>query len=634
MKNLITKKSILITALVVIAFFLGTFFNTGGGKQEESHQHEEGQEQTQSQTWTCSMHPQIKLPKPGKCPICFMDLIPLEDGGDDEGERQLSMSPASKKLAEIETSPVMRKSVHTEVRMVGKVDFDETRVKVITSRFAGRLDKLYVDYTGVSLKKGAPLASIYSPELYAAQEEFLQAYRAAGSSSAPQASVIDRTAQATVEAARERLSQWGLTREQIKEIETSSKPDDHLTIFAPIAGVAIHKFAVEGMYVTTGTRLYTIADLSRVWVMLDAYESDLAWLRLGQQVDFTAEAFPGETFQGKIGFIDPVLNPSTRTVKVRLNVNNKNGKLKPDMFVTGIVKAGISSLGKVTQGAAKGKKPPLVIPTTAAMITGKRSVVYIDKGDKDKPVFEGREVVLGPRAGNYYIVKSGLEEGEKVVTRGTFKIDAEMQIQAKPSMMSPEGGAPAPGHDHGDQAENASQKSFRQGSGSDRDRNQKDSRQAGMTGELKAFLGELDGMYAAYFQAQVALANDNQKDAQQALGKVKKAANAVDMKKMKGPAHESWMSILNKLNKDLEHIMHLENINGVREAFRTVSNALIELEKNFGHKGSKKHFVAFCPMAFDNKGGSWLQTEKTINNPYYGAAMLRCGEIKEEISPR
>ncbi len=672
MKNLITKKSIIIISIIAAAFIFGTFFGGSKNKDADTHQHPDGSAQEQAQTWTCSMHPQIKLPKPGKCPICFMDLIPLEKGADDEGERQLSMSVASKKLAKIQITSVQRKNVAAEVRMVGKITYDETQVKVITSRIPGRLDRLYVDYTGVPIQKGEHLVSIYSPELYTAQEELLQALKASKYlSTSP--GMAARTTNATIDAVREKLYQWGLSKNQIKQIEQKGVANDHLTIYAPIAGVVIHKNAVEGLYVSTGSRLYTVADLSKLWVKLDAYESDLAWLRYGQEVEFSAEAIPGEIFKGRIGFIDPILDPKTRTVKVRVNVTNKQGRLKPEMFVTGIVKVEVSSEGKVIDDylagkwvspmhpeivknhpgkcdicgmplvraeslgfgkSPKSKTAPLVVPSTAVLVTGKRAVVYVALEGKDNPTFEGREVVLGPKAGNYYVVKSGLEEGENVVTKGAFKIDAEMQIQAKPSMMSPEGGAPAPGHDHGgaktgSNKKEVPQKSFRQASKSERDRNQNDadSRQAGMTD----FVKDLDGVYSAYFKSQAALAKDDFKAAQAALDNVKKAANNVDMKKTRGQAHTGWMSILSKLNIQLEHIMHLRDINGVREAFRAVSNTLIDLNKDYGHPGSKKHYVAFCPMAFDNKGGSWLQTDNTINNPYYGASMLRCGEVMEEI---
>ncbi|MFH1761156.1 MAG: efflux RND transporter periplasmic adaptor subunit [bacterium] len=644
------KNKIIMVLVALIAFSLGMFLSGGSGESGEAGHEHGAAPGTKAETWTCSMHPQIKLPKPGKCPICFMDLILLKKGSEeDEGERKLSMSHASRKLAEIETAPVERKEVTAEVRMVGKVDYDESRVKAITSRIPGRLDRLYVDYTGIPVKKGHHLISIYSPELYAAQEELIQAIQAVKNLSSSKTGTVKQTAGATIEAAREKLRQWGVTRAQISRIESKGKAEDHLTIYAPMQGVVIHKNAVEGMYVNTGTRLYTIADLSRVWVKLDAYESDLAWLRYGQEVEFTAQALPGEVFKGRIGFIDPVLNPATRTVKVRVNVDNKDRRLKPDLFMTGIVSVKISSHGAVIDdflvdkwicpmhpevvsgrsgscnicgmplvpaktlgfaGSQKTGKAPLVIPASAPLITGKRAVVYVDVTEADKPAFEGREVVLGPRAGDYYIIKSGLAEGDLVVTHGAFKIDAEMQIQAKPSMMSPEGSASSASHEN----DQSSPKSSLKQTAPDE------------------FIKNLEGLYGAYFNAHKTLAGDDYKKAQAELMKVKEAANAIDMKKLNGQTHDSWMSILKTLNQNLEHVMHLGDISAVRKVFGVVSSTIIDLEKNFGHAGREKRFVAFCPMAFNNKGGSWLQTEKIISNPFYGSAMLRCGEVKEELA--
>jgi Cu(I)/Ag(I) efflux system membrane fusion protein len=617
------KGKILIGSLIVLAFLLGLIMSGKSGPSPDAEHDHAAYAEKKAATWTCSMHPQIKLPKPGKCPICFMDLIPLEGSDEDEGERELAMSHAAKKLAEIETAPVKRQDITAEIRMVGKVDYDESRVKTITARMPGRLERLFVDYTGIPVKKGDHLVEIYSPDLYTAQEELIQAIKANSAMIAM--------------AAREKLSQWGLTARQIRAIESRGTARDRMTLYSPMSGIVIHKNAVEGKYVGTGARLYTIADLSKVWVKLEAYESDLSWLRYGQEVDISTESYPGKKFKGRISFIDPVLNPKTRTVNVRVNIENKYRKLKPEMFVTGIVKAVFASDGSViddylsgkwispmhpeivknrpgkcdicgmplvraeTLGYGqkkKGREKPLVIPSSAPMITGKRAVVYVEKKDAEKPTYEGREVVLGPRAGNFYIVKSGIEKGESIVVNGAFKIDAEMQIQAKPSMMSPEGGQPAP------------------------------------LKVSKEFLEELENVYSVYFNAQAALAGDNFKKARQALNIVKEKVKKVNMKHLTGQAHQSWMAASAKLVKSLEHIMHLGNISAVREAFRDVSSVMIDIQKNFGHTGTGSHYVAFCPMAFNNKGGSWLQTEKLISNPFYGASMLRCGEIKEEIKKK
>ena len=314
-------------------------------------------ERVKPKWWTCSMHLQIRQPKPGRCPICSMELVPVKEGAedDDAGMRQFATSEASRKLMDIQTSRVVRRLVTANISMVGRVDFDETRVGYITAWVPGRLDRLYVDYTGIPVKRGDHMVYLYSPELLSAQEELLQAKKAAGDLERSGIASIRESTQATVEAAREKLRLWGLTQEQVAEIETRGIASDHMTIYAPMGGIVIHKNAQEGMYVQTGTRIYTLADLNQVWVRLDAYESDLPWLRYGQQVEFTTESYPGEVFKGQISFIDPFLNPQTRTVKMRVNVPNRNGKLKPGMFVRASVRANIASGGKVMDVALAGK---------------------------------------------------------------------------------------------------------------------------------------------------------------------------------------------------------------------------------------------------------------------------------------
>jgi Cu(I)/Ag(I) efflux system membrane fusion protein len=436
--------------------------------------------------WTCSMHPQIRSDKPGKCPICSMDLVPVSRRAGERSPREFSTSEAAKALMDIETTRVERKFVAAEVRMVGKVDYDETRLAHIAAWVPGRLDRLYVDYTGVPVKKGDHLVYIYSPELLSAQEELVQARKAVEALGGSDSSLMRETTAATYRAAREKLRLLGLTAEQIDTIERTGKTSDHLTIRSPVSGIVIHKNATEGMYVNTGTRIYTVADLSRMWIRLEAYESDLMWLRYGQKVEFTTVSHPGEVFRGTISFIDPVLDPATRTVKLRVNVPNDDGKLKPGMFVKATVRSRIAAGGKIMDADLAGKwispmhpeivkdapgkcdvcgmplvraeslgyvsvdprkaDKPLVIPASAPLVTGTRAIVYVELPEAEKPTYEGREIVLGPRAGDHYLVASGLREGERVVTRGAFKIDSALQIAAKPSMMSPE--TAAPGEEH------------------------------------------------------------------------------------------------------------------------------------------------------------------------------------------
>ena len=438
------------------------------------------------------MHPQIRLPGPGKCPICFMDLIPLETEGEDGlSPRQIHLSESAREMARIATTPVRRAFAERQIRMVGRITYDESNVSSITAWVPGRLDRLYADFTGITVKEGDHMVSMYSPELLAAQEELLQASAAVDSLAASGSTTLRSTALATRTAAREKLRLYGLSIQQIDAIVSSGTPSEELTINAPIGGVVIKKEALEGMYVQTGTRIYTIADLSKLWVVFEAYESDLTWLRYGQHVEFTSVSFPAEEFRAIISFIDPVVDASTRTVHVRAILENRAGRLKPDMFVRGVVRSRLNSRGDVVDRNLVGKwicpmhpevvkegpgacdvcgmplvraqtlgyassststaDAPLIIPASAPLVTGKRAVVYVELNADGGALFEGREVVLGPRAGDFYVVHSGLEEGELVVTNGAFKIDSELQIRAKPSMMSPESG-PSPGghgHDHG-----------------------------------------------------------------------------------------------------------------------------------------------------------------------------------------
>ena len=417
-----------------------------GAEQEQASQEE-------TKLWTCSMHPQIRLPQPGKCPICGMDLIPLKTQSGDQSKsaatlRELRLSPYAEKLAEIQVHPVERRPVAHDVRMVGKIQYDETRLANITAWVPGRIDKLYVDFTGTVVDKGDPMASIYSPELLAAQQELIQSVRAARQVRRSSLDTIRKTAQATIEASRDKLRLWGLTPRQIDETLSRGTPSDHITIMSPLSGVVVHKDLLEGAYVKTGTPIYTVADLSSVWVKLDAYESDLVWIRKGQKVSFETEAYPGEVFSGTVDFIDPFLNEKTRTVKVRLNAPNPNGKLKPEMFVRAELHASLSGDGEAEGSPTDGVAAPLVIPASAPLITGKRAVVYVAVPE-EPGVYEGREIVLGPRAGDHYLVRNGLKEGELIVTHGNFKIDSALQILAKPSMMNPDGNIGSGGHDHG-----------------------------------------------------------------------------------------------------------------------------------------------------------------------------------------
>jgi Cu(I)/Ag(I) efflux system membrane fusion protein len=467
-----SHKKIVYVLIAVIFFALGFWFRGLGRHSNPEIISAAGQKE---EVWTCSMHPQIRLPKPGQCPICLMDLILLEGAESETAGAVISFSPSAVHLMEIETAVVERKPAQAQIRLVGKLDYDQIRVKSISAWTAGRIDRLFVDYTGMQVRKGDHMAELYSPDLISAQAELLGALQSAGQIESG-SSLVRQSADRSLQAARDKLRLLGVTAEQIALVEKTGQVLDHLTIYAPIGGVVIDKAVAEGMYVQTASPIYTIADLSALWLMLDAYESDLAWLHYGQTVEFTTEAYPGRVFEARISFISPTLDPKTRTARVRATVDNADGLLKPELFVRAVVKASLTEEGRAMSPDLEGKwicpmhgdvvrdqagkcdicqmdlvgaetlyapagpsETPLVIPAGAVLITGQnldRAVVYVQVEGQEKPTFIGREIVLGPRAGDEYIVREGLMEGERVVSRGAFKIDSSLQIQARPSMMT------------------------------------------------------------------------------------------------------------------------------------------------------------------------------------------------------
>lgn len=615
-------------------------------------------------TWTCTMHPQIRLPEPGKCPICGMTLIPAsEHGGEMLGVRMMNMSEESMHLADVATALVERRFVDLEIPLVGKVDYDERRLKTIAAWVPGRLDRLFVDYTGVPVKAGDHLVEMYSPELFAGQEELLQAIKAVKSLEQSASVIVRRSTEKMVDASREKLRLLGLRPEQIAEIEQRGTASATVQMNAPVGGIVIHKNAKEGTYVQTGTPIYTVADLSMVWVMLDAYESDIAWLRYGQEVEMKTEAYGDRTFTGWISFIDPVLNPQTRTIQVRVIVKNADGMLRPNMFARAVVKVRIADDDRVISRNLRGKwispmhpeiikdspgtcdvcgmplvkaadfgyveetdaKAPLVVPASAVLTTGERAIVYVKVPDMKKPTFEGVEVKIGPRAGKDYIVRSGLKEGQEVVTQGNFKIDSALQLLAKPSMMNPSDDDSA----HMNVAGQGDKAMANESVMSATEMNLNKSAMSKRLDAPETFLKQLAPMYDAYLKAQQALAADDEKQARAALDQLANAGGDVDMTLLKDHAHMQWMELSRQLMKALEHRRHMSGIEGVRTIFLNVSKPIISLEKTFGHVGDAPHRIAFCPMADDSKGAEWMQTEEDVRNPYYGAAMISCGEIRQ-----
>jgi Cu(I)/Ag(I) efflux system membrane fusion protein len=404
-----------ITSLIIalsIGLFGGWLLFHPSHKREKKH--DQSTEVAQRTVWTCAMHPQIRMDKPGKCPICGMELIPLvKNDTTSIDPSAIHLSKEAAQLANVLTSVVTKQKPVKEVRLYGKVQADERLLQSQAAHIPGRIERLSVNFTGESVVKGQVLAEIYSPELITAQQELLETVK------------TKQLQPDLYEASREKLRQWKLTDEQIAKIESSGVVRNNFEVVSNTAGTVTARRVNTGDHISPGTVLFDIADLSKVWIMFDAYESDLQFLRLGEKLTFTLQALPGIAFSGNIIFIDPVIDPVTRVAKVRVETGNQSGKLKPEMFATGIVSTTLNEY-----------RDNMVIPRTAVLWTGKRSVVYVKQPGTDEPVFKLREIGLGPMLGESYIITDGLAEGEEIVTSGTFSVDAAAQLEGKPSMMN------------------------------------------------------------------------------------------------------------------------------------------------------------------------------------------------------
>jgi Cu(I)/Ag(I) efflux system membrane fusion protein len=500
------------------------------------------------------------------------------------------MSLAAMKLAEIETSVVRSGNPVSTIYLPGKVMADQNKVSSVTALFGGRIVKLYVDYEGALVKKGQKIASIYSPELISAQQELLQAAK------------FKEQNPVLYKSAKRKLALWELPAQTIENIESTGEIKTEIDIVSPATGYVTKLNVSREDYVNRGSMMYMIADLSSVWVMFDAYESDLSLIQEGQKILFTTATYQGEKFEGTVSFVDPSVNNMSRTADVRVKASNPDKKLKPNMLAEGILTANISN------------QRSLLIPKSAVLWTGPRSIVFVQIPDKEEPTFIAREVTLGKRVGEQYIILEGLEAGEEVVTHGNFKLDGAAQLADKFSMMNrnPGTGANRTGHEgHTMGGENPSDVQMEE---------------KAVSAEFKSQLNEV---LKEYLVLKDALVMSDISKVSESAQNIQNRLDNVDMTLVEGDMHVKWMSDLGKISKAGANIAQAQNLETQREEFLTLSAALIESVKTFGVNGVV--YQQFCPMTDGGKGGYWLSESEEIKNPYFGEQMLKCGETIQKI---
>lgn len=594
----------------------------------------------EQETFTCPMHPQIRQTGPGRCPICGMELVPATSSGADLDESAVTIEPAQRRLANIETAEVTEQPVFTTIHTIGAIEIDESRQATIASYIDGRVERLFADYTGVQVNKGDHLAVVYSPQLYSAQVEYVEAKRTVSQSNGAALASVREAQGKLVANSRQRLVELGMTEEQLAELDSSGEAKSRLTIYAPIGGTVIEKLAEEGKYISAGEPIYRIANLSTVWLMLELYPEDASQIRFGQVVEAQLASLPGQNLIGRVAFIDPRVDQSNRTVGVRVEFKNESGELRPGDYAQASIEIPIGSQGQVYDAELAGKwispmhpqvirdepgdcpicgmklvptsrygytdqpvqrEASVTVPRSALLMAGQHSVVYVET---EPGRFELRNVELGPILKDQAVILDGVKPGERVATSGNFLIDSQMQLAGKPSLIDPTRAVP-------------------------KIRNTPLEFDEIQVAQIDGEAGQkIEGLYRAYFEIQQALASDTVPPEAPVETIERLSEEILTSPQLTDAVKEP----LETIKSSVAHLHHL-SLEEARTKFKPISHAVITLATRVRGANSQQPFNHFfCPMVKQGEG-DWLQDDDLLSNPYYGSEMLRCGELVRTISP-
>ncbi len=565
----ISKREFIIAALalligIIISAIPGRNNNYKDKTEEHAHLNE-------ASIWTCSMHPQIRLEKEGDCPICGMDLIAISENTQKTSPNALSISEEAKALLNLQTYKMSYRLPISEIELTGKIETNSSKNYHLSANYSGRIEELYANYAGKTIKKGEKIALIYSPELIEAQQELFEAAKLKTSHSAFYQSVVSK------------LMLWGLSASQIENMQKSGKLNPRFELLSPTSGTIENLAINAGNYINKGQMLMSIADLSTVWLHLDAYENDLPYLQINQEVDFSIKAFSGTQFSGKVSFIEPFVNSKNRTSIVRIEVKNAQFQLKPGM----VVSARLQHQNK--------SELQLMLPKSALLFAGNRYVVYVKDTKAEGLAFLYREIIPGAENSQFVWVKEGLQEGEEVLINSVFKVDAAAQLAGLPSLMNPP-------LRHSDLQSDAS----------------------------KFMLSHLSQITSIYLELQNALSKDSLLLANALSNKIRNVMLKLNTLNLQTEERMYYEIVLSDIDKKLSNPAPKQNIMELREDFYEISELIIKL--NYRYKQNEiPLYLAYCPMANNSAGAYWLSRDKIIANPYFGKSMLRCGEVRDSL---
>ena len=579
------KKLTIILPIItaILGLFIGYLVFSNNTENDSEHQHSENAME-ESEVWTCSMHPQVRQNEPGSCPICGMDLIPLANNSSTNSNPYVfEMTEDAVQLANIQTMRIgdVGTASTSSLKLNGKMQANESEAISMVAHLPGRIEKLYVSFTGEKINKGDKIATIYSPELVAAQRELIEAKK------------LEDISPEILQAAKNKLKYWKVGDKFINQVLDNETVTEKFTIYAEQSGVVMDKKVTVGDYLKVGDVLFNLQNLNKLWALFDVYENDLFQISLGTEVSFTTPSLSNKTFKAKIIFIDPVINASTRVATIRAEINNSNQQLKPEMFISGSIKKLENKSGST----------PLTVPKSAVLYTGERSIVYVKVPNTTIPSYEFREIGLGESTGDFYIVNDGLENGEDVVVNGAFVIDAAAQLNNQASMMNRQVKVNATNEDLLPDYTEVTPKEFKE---------------------------QIESLTILYLDLKDALVSSNFPKAVKTAEQFNSKIKDIDMMLLEGEAHNYWMQQEEALLAHSQEILKAKDLDNQREQFYFLSQSLIKTIKVYGINQSV-FYVQHCPMANENNGADWISKDLTIKNPYFGDAMLSCGQTQDTI---